>query len=120
MRFFACAVALGLGALAATPAFALTIQAAPPSPDVAQHLRPTTSSSTPSMMPAVGDLKDSFAASGRSQLGQGLYSQPGGTSSFNFGPLRGTTTVTPAYGATWTDNHLRDTGNPWSLTSPRH
>src|SRR5215469_12716672 len=101
MRLRASAVALGLGALSATPCLALTIQAAPPRPDVAQHLRPTTAPAS-SALPAPGDLKDSFVASGRPQLGQGFYGQPsGGTTSYIVGPLQGTTTVTPGYGALW-------------------
>ena len=114
MRFSACAVALGLGALAATPCLALTIQTAPPHPDLAQHLRPTTGS-TPHVLPGPDDLKDSFAASGRPQLGQGFYGSPSaGTTSFDFGPLHATTTVTPGYGDPWNANRLRDSGNPQS------
>jgi hypothetical protein len=119
MRFCASVVALGLGALAATPCFALTIQAAPPSPDVAQHLRSTTTSPTSSVLPAPGDLKESFAASGRSQLGQGFYGQTsGGTTSYSFGPFQGATTVTPGYGAFSTSAGAHDSGNPWRLTPP--
>ena len=120
MRFRVSAVVLGLGALAATPCLALTIQTAPPRPDVAQHLR-SSPASTPSAftaLPAPDDLKDSFAASGRAQLGQGFVGQAnGGTSSFSFGPLRGTTTLVPGYGAYW--NGRRDGGNPYSLVPPR-
>ena len=119
MRFRAFAVASGLGALIATPCLALTIQSAPPSPDLAQHLRPTTAPAT-SLLPAPDDLKSSFAASGRAQLGQGFRGAPGaGTTSFNFGPLHGTTTVTPGYGAVWNGAGVRDSGNPLSLVPPR-
>jgi hypothetical protein len=119
MRFSAFAVAMGLGALAATQCLALTLQAAPPRPDVAQHLAPTTNPLA-GVLPGPSDLKDSFVASGRPQLGQGFYSAPGaGTTSFNFGPVRGTTTVSPGYGATWNNTGLRDSGNPLSLTPPR-
>ena len=46
MRFRVSAVALGLGALVGTPCLALTVQAAPPRPDVAQHLRSQTSTAS--------------------------------------------------------------------------
>lgn len=120
MRLRASVVALGFGALAASPCLALTFQAAPPRPDVAEHLRPTT---TPAynLLPAPDELKDSFAASGRPQLGQGFYGPAnGGTTSFNFGPLHATTTVSPGYGGSWNGTSLRDSGNPWSLTPRRH
>ena len=121
MGFRAFAVAMGLGALAATPCLALTIQAAPPTPDVAQHLRPSTGPAF-SALPAPGELKESFAASGRAQLGQGFYGAgSGGTTSFSFGPLHGTTTVTPGYGGAWNGSNAtaRDSGNPWQLTPRR-
>ena len=57
MRLRAFAVALGLGGLAATPCLALTLQAAPPRPDVAQHLRSPAPGS--SVVPAPNELKDS-------------------------------------------------------------
>jgi hypothetical protein len=121
MRFTASAVALGLGALAATPCLALTIQAAPPTPDVAQHLRPSTNPLAPPVLPGPDNLKNSFVASGRPQLGQGFYSAPSaGTTTSSFGSLHVTTTVSPGYGSPWTDTTSpRDTGNPWSLTAPR-
>jgi hypothetical protein len=118
MRFFVCALALGLGALAATPSLALTFQAAPPRPDVALHLHST--GPAPGVLPAPGDLKGSFAASGRSQLGQGFSgpSSLGTTSSFSFGPIHGTTVLLDD-GAAWNDRGHRDAGNPLSLTPPR-
>jgi len=116
MRLRASVVALGLGALAATPCLALTVQTAPPRPDVALHLRPTTP--TAGVLPSADDVKDSYLATGRSQPGQGFYdSQSSGrTTNFNFGPIQGTSTVSPGYGATWYGSTLRDTGNPFSLT----
>src|SRR5689334_17690224 len=118
MRSRLCAVAVGLGALAATPCLALTVQAAPPRPDVAQHLR--TTSATTGVLPATGDLKSSFAASGRPQLGEGFYAPTTGrTTTFDFGPLRGTTTVTPGSDAVWNGAGVRDSGNPLSLVPPR-
>lgn len=119
MRFRTFAVAWGLFALAATPCLALTFQAAPPSPDVAPHLRPTTATGS-GLLPAPDELKTSFAASGRSQLGQGFPGATGpGTTSFNFGPLRGSTTVTPGYGGVWNGAGVRDRGNPLSIVPPR-
>jgi hypothetical protein len=118
MRYSASFVALGLGVLAATPSFALTVQAGPQRPDVAQHLRPTTQSS--SVLPAPGDLKDSYAASGRPQLGQGFYgSTTTGTTSFSFGPVQGATTVTPGYGASWSDRTVHDSGDPLLIVPRR-
>jgi hypothetical protein len=119
MRFRALAVALGLGALAATPCLALTVQAGPPRPDVAQHLRSSTAPVS-SVLPAPSELKGSFAASGRPQLGQGFSgSASAGATSFDFGPLHATARAAPGYGASWSDNHLRDSGNPLSLMPPR-
>ena len=119
MRFRVSAIALGLGALAATPCLALTIQAAPPRPDVAEHLRPTTGPG-PRVLPSPDDLKTSFLASGRPQLGQGYAgAASGGTMNFSLGPLHATTTVAPGYGAFWNDTGPRDNGNPWSLVPPR-
>jgi hypothetical protein len=120
MRFRGFALALGLGALAGTPCLALTIQTGPPPSDVAQHLRPQTGP-TFSVLPAPGDLKDSFVASGRAQLGQGFLPDPANarTTSFSFGSFHGATTVTPGYGAFWNSASPRDRGNPLSLTPPR-
>jgi hypothetical protein len=117
MRLRAFAVALGLGVLAGTPCLALTIQAAPPRPDVAQHLHSQTGPAS-GVLPAASDVKDSFLASRRPSLGQGFSGPEGGrTTTFSFGPLRGETTVTPGYGAFWNDR--RDGRNPLSLTPPR-
>jgi hypothetical protein len=121
MRFRASAVVLGLGALAATPCLALTVQSAPPRPDVAEHFR---SQATPTFggLPSPDSLSDSFAGSGRSQQGQGFTNpaSPGTTTNtFSLGPLHATTTVTPGYGAYWNDTSPRDSGNPLSLTPPR-
>jgi hypothetical protein len=120
MRFRALAVASGLGVLAATPCLALTIQAAPPTPDVAQHLRATAPTAMFGVLPAPDQLKDSFAASGRAQLGQGFYAYPDSarSTSFSFGPFRGAATMAPGYGAYWNRQGLRDAGNPLSLTPP--
>ena len=116
MPFRASAVAFSLGALASTPCFALSIQAAPPRPDVAQHLRSAPASS---VLPAPSEVKDSFLASGRLQPGQGfLGPASAGTTSFSFGSVRATTTVTPSYGAFWNDAGPRYNGNPLSLTPP--
>lgn len=119
MRICAYAVAFGLGALAATPCLALTVQAAPPRPDVAEHFR---SQSAPAIggLPAPNELNDSLLASGRPQQGQGFTnpSSPG-TTTFSFGPLRATTTVTPGYGAFWNDPSSPDSGNPLLLTPTR-
>ena len=115
MRFDVSAVVLGIGALASTPCLALTIQAAPPRPDIAQRLHPQAAAS--GVLPAPSDLKDSWVASGRPQPGQG----PAGarTTSFSFGPLHATATVTPGYGAFGNDTSRRDNGNPLALTPPR-
>ena len=112
MRFRAIAVALGLGALAATPCLALTIQSAPPRPDVVQYLRPAGPASTAP--------RGSYLAPGRPQLGLGPQGPVStGISSFSFGPVRATTTVTPHYGDVWNDGRRRDSGNPLSLTPRR-
>ena len=117
MRLRAFAVALGLGALAGTPCLALTIQAAPPRPDVAQHLHAQTSPAS-SMLPAASEVKNSFLASQRPQLGESFAGPTSArTTTFSFGPLRGAATVTPGYGAYWNDP--RDSRNPLSLTPPR-
>jgi hypothetical protein len=119
MRFRAFALALGLGALASTPCLALTVQAAPPRPDIAQHFRSPTGP-TSGVLPAPDDVKDSALGSGERQPGQGFHSPASaGTTSFSLGPLRATTTVTPGYGASWNDTSSRDSGNPLSLTPPR-
>jgi hypothetical protein len=121
MRFRAFAVALGLGGLAATPCLALTVQAAPPRPDIAQHLRSTSVTTTFGALPGPGELKDSFVASGRPQLGQGFYGPAGvGPMSFSAGPFSGANTVTPAYGGSWNGAGFRGGGNPLSLVPPRH
>jgi hypothetical protein len=118
MQVRAFAVALGFGALAGAPCFALTIQASPPRPDVAQHLRSSTPAS--SVLPAPSEVKDSFLGSGRSQLGHGFRGpESARTTSFSVGPLRGAATVTPGYGASWYDPSPRDSGNPLSLIPPR-
>ena len=119
MLYRACAVAMALGALAAAPCQALTVQSAPPRPDVALHLR-SQAAPTSRIVPGPDELKDSFAASGRPQLGQGSYSpERGGTTRFSFGPLRGAVTMIPGYGAYWDGTSLRDSGNPLALTPPR-
>jgi hypothetical protein len=119
MQVRAFAFALGLGALAATPCLALTIQAAPPRPDVAQHLHSTTTPGT-RVLPGPDDLQGSFVASERPQLGSGFTGAPSiGTTSFNFGPIHGATTVTPGYGAALNDARRRDEENPLSLILPR-
>jgi hypothetical protein len=122
MRLRAFVVALGFGALAATPCLALTVQTTPPRPDVALHLH-ATSTATSGVLPSADDVKDSYLATGRAQPGQGFYdSQSGGhTTNFNFGPVQGTTTLSPGYGATWNGGStFLDSGNPWSLTPARH
>ena len=119
MRFRASAIALGLGALAATPCLALTVQAAPPRPDVAQHLRSTMAAGSGGL-PGPSELQGSFVASGRPQLGSGFIGSPSvGTTSFSVGPVRATATVTPGYSATSNDMRPRDDENPLSLTLPR-
>jgi hypothetical protein len=116
MRFRAFAVALGLGALAASPCLALTIQAAPPRPDVAQHLHAQTGPAS-SVLPAPSEVKNSFLASQRPQLGEAFAGPTSArTTSFSFGPIHGVTTMTPGYGA-WRDP--RDGDAPLSLTPPR-
>jgi hypothetical protein len=110
MPFRASALAFALGTLAGTPCLALTVQAAPPRPDVAQHLRPTSAPAS-SVLPAPSE---------RPQVGLGLRGQASaGTTSFTFGPVRATTTVTPGYGAFWNDRSQRDSGNPLSLVPRR-
>lgn len=118
MRVRAFAVVLGLGALAATPCLALTVQAAPPRPDVAQHLHSTTAGT--SVLPGPNALKGSFVDSTRPQLGLGAAVAPNyGTTRFNLGPIHATTTVSPGYGAFTNDSRRRDEENPLSLTPPR-
>jgi hypothetical protein len=119
MRFCAFAIAMGLGALAGGPCLALTVQAAPPRPDIAQHLR---SSAAPAsrVLPAADEVKDSFAASVRPRLGEGVAGPASyGTRRFGFGPLSATVTTAPGYGGAWNDAGPRDLGNPLSLTPPR-
>src|SRR4051794_32215756 len=119
MRSRAFAIALGLGALAATPCLALTIQAAPPRPDVAEHLHST---STPAFraLPGDNEVKDSFLATQRPLLGQGFAGPTSaGTTSFGFGPVRGAATMTPGYGAVWNGASPRETYAPLSLIPPR-
>ena len=119
MQFRAFVVALGLGALVATPCLALSVQAAPPRPDVAQHLRSQTGPAS-GVLPSPGELSGSFVASERPRLGEGFYGPTSaGTTSFRFGPLHGVATVGPGYGPFWNDTGLRDGGNPLSLTPPR-
>ena len=119
MRFRGFAVVLGLGALAGTPSLALTVQAAPPRPDIAQHLHAQPGPAS-GVLPAPGELQNSFVGPEQPQLGRGFASPAGpGTTSFNFGPLHATTTVAPGYGASWNDTSRRDSGNPLSLTPPR-
>ncbi|HEY2752148.1 hypothetical protein [Phenylobacterium sp.] len=117
MRFGACAVVLGLSGFGATPCLALTVQAGPLRPDVAQHLHSQTAPVS-SALPAPSELSDSFLASERPQQGQRFTgSASTGMTSFSFGPLRGATTVTSVYGAFW--NGTSPHGNPLSLTPPR-
>ena len=113
MRFWTCAVAMGVGALAATPCLALTIQAAPPRPDVALHLR-SGSASPFGGLPS--EIRGSYLAPGRP--GDPAVSTSG-TTGFGFGSLRATTTVTPGYSGSWNNSGSRDGGNPLSLTLPR-
>ena len=117
MRFWASTLVLGLGALGPGPCLALTVQAAPPRPDVAAHLHSSTAPAARSL-PGPDDLKYSFVASGRAQTGQGFAPTNGGTTSFGFGPLRATATTTPGY-SYWNDSSPIDKGNPLSLTPPR-
>ncbi len=121
MRFRAYALALGLGALAATPCLALTIQAAPPRPDVAQHLHSSTPASGAfATLPADRDVAGSWLAPGRPMIGQGLNGSPTvRTTSFSFGPVHATTTFEPGYGASWNSSPMRDEGNPLALTPHR-
>jgi hypothetical protein len=119
MRVRAFAVALGLGALVATPCLALTVQAAPPRPDVAQHLHSTTAPAS-SVLPSPSQLQGSFVASGRPQLGSGFTGAPSvGTTSFSVGPIHATTTMTQGYSPAASDMRRRDEENPLSLTLPR-
>ena len=112
MRFHVVAVAVGLAGLAATPSLALTIQVGPPRPDVALHLRSPTA-------PASSSPVGTTLAPGRPQLGLNAQGRANdGVSSFSFGPLRATTTVTPGYDNLWNDSRRRESGNPLSL-SPR-
>src|SRR5262245_37325005 len=101
MKLRASAMALGLGALCATPSLALTIQAAPPRPDVAQHLR-SSSPAAPGVLPGPGQLQGSFVAPGRPESAWGS-SAPlnGGTTDFGFGPVRGSSTLAPIYQDSW-------------------
>jgi hypothetical protein len=116
MRSRAFAVILGLGALAGTPCLALTVQAAPPRPDIAEHLHSQAAPAS-SVLPAPGDLKDSYVATGRPQNVSGPAGA--GTTSFNFGPFRATTTVTPGYGVFWNETSAGHSGNPLQLTPPQ-
>jgi hypothetical protein len=110
---------LGLGALAASPCLALTIQSLPPSPDVAQHLRQAPSTAS-RMLPAPDEVRNSFIATQRPLVGQGFVSSSGGsTTSFSYGSFHGTVTATPGYGASWGDTTSRDNIAPMSLTPPR-
>lgn len=119
MRFPAFAVVMGLGGLVSTPCLALTVQTAPPRPDIAQHLHSQTTPTT-GVLPAPSELNDSVLASDRPQLRQGLSGPTGaGTTSFSFGPVRGAVTVAPRYGAFWNDASPRENGNPLALTPPR-
>src|ERR1700761_2840328 len=111
MRFMASAIGIGVAALAAaSPCLALTIQSEPPRPDIAQHLR-AQAPSVSSGLPAPIDLIQN--SSGRlQQQGQGFTSPaaPAGTTTFSFGPLHATTTVTPDYGPYWNGATSRDGG----------
>jgi hypothetical protein len=112
MRVRVYTIAISLGALAATPCLALTIQGAPPRPDVAQHLR----SGSGSMFGGLpSEIRGSYLAPGR----PGDPAVPVGTTSVGFGPVRATTTVTPGYDGSRYDVRQRDSGNPLSLTLPR-
>ena len=105
------ALAAGLAFAAATPALALTVQAAPPRPDVVQHLKPAEGSvSGPG-------LRDGFVGAGRPMMsGSGFTGAPQtmpGTTSFGFGNVRTTVTSEP-YNPRWNDR--RDTPAPLSLS----
>ncbi|MBL8555262.1 MAG: hypothetical protein JNL41_13350 [Phenylobacterium sp.] len=113
MRLFAFAAGLSLAT--ATSAFALTVQSAPPRPDVGQRLTPTDSRAASSMR-----LQDTFAGSGRPTMGSTFTGAPQaayGTTSFGFGNVRTTITSDPYYDRSWS-NDRRDTPAPLSL-SPR-
>jgi hypothetical protein len=115
MRFCASVAILGLGVLAGTPCLALTIQAAPPRPDIAEHLHSQAPPGS-GVLPAPSDVKDSFVATGRPQGFSGAADAR--TTNFNFGPFRATTTVTPGYGAYWNETTAGHSGNPLQLTPP--
>jgi hypothetical protein len=113
MRFPAFAVVMGLGGLVSTPCLALTVQTAPPRPDIAQHLHSQTTPTT-GVLPSPGELKDSFLASDRPQLRQGLSGPArAGTTSFSFGPVRGAITVAPRYAPSGTTRAPAKTATRW-------
>jgi len=118
MRLRAFAVVLGLGGLAATPCLALTVQAGPLRPEIAQHLHAQTPT-TPGVLPGPSELKDSLLGSERPQLQGFTGAASAGTTSFGFGPLHGAVTVAPRYGAFWNDTNARQSGNPLALTPTR-
>ena len=105
------ALAAGLAFAAATPALALTVQAAPPRPDVVQHLKPEEGRS------GGPRLQDGFVGAGRPMMsGSGFTGAPQtmpGTTSFGFGNVRATVTQQP-YDARWSDR--RETPAPLSLS----
>ena len=116
MRLRAFAVVLGLGGLASTPSLALTVQAGPLRPDIAQHLHAQTPT-TPGVLPGPNELKDSVLTSERPQPGQGFTGPArAGTTNFSFGPIHGSATVAPRYGAFSNDTSASENGNPLALT----
>ncbi|MBX3484827.1 hypothetical protein [Phenylobacterium sp.] len=111
MRLFA--LAAGLSLAAATPGFALTVQSAPPRPDVSQRLTPTDSRAAASVR-----LQDTFAGAGRPTMGSTFTGAPPtsyGTTTFGFGNVRTTVTSDPYYDRSWS-NDRRDTPAPLSLS----
>lgn len=91
MRIRNFAFVAGLAAaMAASPAAALTIQSAPPKPEVAQRLTPSQGGGL--------RLEDTFAGGGRPELGSRFSGAPAvsGVRGFGFGPVRATVRTEPA------------------------
>jgi hypothetical protein len=119
MRVRFCALAAGFSALVAGPSLALTVQSAPPSPDLAHRLAPTGKTFGPRP-------EESWAGGGRpAERASGFYSDGQSyTSSRSFGSATVTTTFqngSPRDAWTdprWTDER-RETPAPLSLSPPR-
>lgn len=112
------AVTAGLAAIAAAPCFALTVQSAPPSPDVAHRLA----------QGGVGfgqKLEDTWAGGGRPGERESLANGQTYRSTQSFGSATVTTTFRNGAGAQgewgdprWNDQR-RETAAPLSLSAPR-